>query len=73
MLLLSHNNTCVVVEVDGVVVHSEQCVDRYRVCHRWPVSQRAIDVEIWELPDGGVLRLSRDAQSEASWVAHPWV
>ncbi|WP_019588832.1 hypothetical protein [Deinococcus apachensis] len=73
MLVIFHNDTRVIVDVDGVVMQSEQCVDRYRFCRRWPVSEEELDVEIWELPDGGVIRLSREAQPEAGWVAQPWV
>lgn len=73
MIVLSHDDTHLVVDVDGLVIESGQRLDRYLLPGRWPNVQSRGLVEIWELPDGRVVRLSKEGWPGADWVADSWV
>lgn len=72
MQVRRHEPGAVELELGGEVLHLVECLDRYQAPRR-PGQQGPECVEIWALPDGRVVRLSRAKQEGAPWVAQPWV
>lgn len=59
------------VELDGVSLLLISQLDRYQSRDRCGLPEQ--EVEIWELEDGRVVRLSRPLNSTRPWTVQRWV